>query len=177
MLDIVTGYKKKSVTYLVMALIVGAILVVCLNQSTADEQNITNSKPKAGFLLAGDPNFTAGTNNGFGNQELFFKTMFMVVLVAVLGVAAIYASKKLLPKIANLPGKEIHITETVHLGPRKTVHLLRIGSQWLLIGSTNENITKLADVTDALTDVSAKEMDTVRGIPQMRKSAVGSPGI
>lgn len=160
-----------------MALIIGAILVVCLNQSTADEQKITDSKFKAGFLLEGDPNFTAGANNGFGSQELFFKTMFMVVLVAVLGVAAIYASKKLLPKITNLPGKEIHIAETVHLGPRKTVHLLRIGNQWLLIGSTNENITKLADVTDALTDVSVKEMDTVRGVPQMRKSAFGGPRI
>lgn len=160
-----------------MALIIGAILVVCLDQSTADEQKITDSKSKTGFLLAGDPNFTAGANNGLGNQELFFKTMFMVVVVAVLGVAAIYASKKLLPKITNLPGKEIHIAETVHLGPRKTVHLLRIGSQWLLIGSTNENITKLADVTDALTDLHAKEMDTVRGSPQMQKSAFAGPGI
>ena len=145
-----------------MAILVGAILVVCLDKSTADEQKITDSKLKAGFLLAGDPNFTAGANNGFGSQELFFKTMFMVVFVAILGVAAIYASKKLLPKITNLPGKEIRIAETVHLGPRKTVHLLRIGSQWLLIGSTNENITKLADVTDALTDLHAKEMETVR---------------
>lgn len=177
MLDSVTVYKKKSVTFLVMALLIGTILVVCLDQSKAEEENITNSKSKTGFLLAGDPNFTAGTNNGFGNQELFFKTMLMVVLVAVLGVAAIYASKKLLPKITNLPGKEIHIAETVHLGPRKTVHLLSIGNQWLLIGSTNENITKLADVTDALTDLQTKEMDTVRRVPRMRKSAVGSPGI
>ena len=157
-----TGYKKKRVTFLVMALIVGAILIACLDQSTADEQKITDSKSKTDFLFAGDPNFTAGANNGLGNQELFFKTMLMVVLVAVLGVAAVYASRKLLPKITNLPGKEIHIAETVHLGPRKTVHLLRIGSQWLLIGSTNENITKLADVTDALTDIHTKEMETVR---------------
>ena len=162
MLDSVTGYRKKSVTFLIMALIVGALLIVCLDQSKAEEQKITNSKSKTGFLLSGDPNFTAGANNGLGNQELFFKTMFMVVLVAVLGVAAVYASKKLLPKITNLPGKEIHIEETVHLGPRKTVHLLRIGGQRLLIGSTNENITKLADVTDALTDVHTKEMETVR---------------
>ncbi len=145
-----------------MALIFGAMLAVCLNQSTADEQKTRDSNLKAGFMLAGDPNFTAGANNGLGNKELFFKTMLMVVLVAVLGVAAVYASKKLLPKITNLPGKEIHIAETVHLGPRKTVHLLRIGKQWLLIGSTNENITKLADVTDALTDLHAKEMETVR---------------
>ncbi len=156
-----TGHKKKILAFLVTTLIVGTILIVCLDKSTAGEQKITNSKSKTGFLLAVDPNFAAGANNGLGNQELFFKTMLMVVLVAVLGVAAVYASKKLLPKITNLPGKEIHITETVHLGPRKTVHLLRIGSRWLLIGSTNENITKLADVTDALTDLHAKEMETV----------------
>lgn len=177
MLDNVTGYKKKSLTFLVMVLIVGSILVVCLDKSTADEQKNTDSKLKAGFILAGDPNLTAGANNNLGSKELFFKTMFMVVVVAVLGTAAIYASKKLLPKITNLPGKEIHITETIHLGPRKTLHLLRIGSQWLLIGSTNESITKLADVTDALADVHAKEMDTMRGSPQTRKSAFAGPRI
>ena len=177
MLDNVTGYKKKSAVFLVTALIVGAILMICLNQSTADEQKITDSKSKAGFLFANDPNFSARTDNGFGSRELFLKTMFMVVLVAVLGVAAIYASKKLLPRITNLPGKEIHIAETVHLGPRKTVHLLRIGSQWLLIGSTNENITKLADVTDALTDIPAQKMDTAREVPKMRKSAFGGSRI
>jgi flagellar biogenesis protein FliO len=161
MLYSMTGYKKKIVTFLVTAVMVGTMLVVCLGQLNADGPQSTDSKLKAGFLFAGDPNFPAKADDGFGGRELFFKTMFMVVLVAILGVAAIYVSKKLLPRITNLPGKEIHIAETVHLGPRKTVHLLRIGHQWLLIGSTNENITKLADVTDALADVSAQEKDPI----------------
>jgi flagellar biogenesis protein FliO len=172
-----TGYKKKNAVFLATALIVGTMLMVCLGQLTADKPESTESEFKAAFLLASDPNFTAGANNGFGSRELFFKTMLMVVVVVVLGAAAIYASKKLLPKITNLPGKEIHIAETVHLGPRKTIHLLRIGHRWLLIGSTNENISKLADVTDAITDLSAQDMDTMRGIPQMQKSMVGDPGI
>lgn len=173
MLYTVTGFKKKSAVFLVTALIVGTMLLVCLGQLTPDGSGATEPRFKADFLFAPDPNFSAGAGDGFGSRELFFKTMFMVVVVAVLGVAAIYASKKLLPKITNLPGKEIHIAETVHLGPRKTLHLLRIGRQWLLIGSTNENITKLADVTDALTDLSGEDIDTVRGIPQMQKSVVG----
>ena len=98
-LDKVTGYKKKSALFLITALLIGAIFVVCLEKSTADEKKIMDPKFKAGFLLAGDPNSSAAANNGFGNRELFFKTMSMVVLVSVLGVAAIYASKKLLPKI------------------------------------------------------------------------------
>ena len=73
--------------------------------------------------------------------------MVSVVLVVVLGAVAIYASKRLVGKIANLPGKKIKIVETAHLGPRKAVHLLRIGDRCLLIGSTNDNITKLADLT------------------------------
>ena len=156
-----TGYKKKIVTFLVITVMFGTMLVISLGQLNAEKPQSTGSKFEAGFLFASDPNFPAGTDDGFGGRELFFRTMFMVVLVAVLGVAAIYVSKKLLPRITNLPGKEIQIAETVHLGPRKTLHLLRIGNQWLLIGSTNDNITKLADVTDALADVSVQEKDSI----------------
>jgi flagellar biosynthetic protein FliO len=82
-----------------------------------------------------------------------------VLFVVALGVAAIYVSKKLLPKITNLPGKEIRIVETAHLGPRKAVHLLEIGDRRFLVGSTNESITKLADMTSTLTDLTAQEMN------------------
>ncbi|MBN2270094.1 MAG: flagellar biosynthetic protein FliO [Sedimentisphaerales bacterium] len=93
-----------------------------------------------------DPNLSASTNSA-GTRELFFKMMASVVLVVVLGAVAIYASKRLAGKIANLPGKKIKIVETAHLGPKKAVHLIKIGDLYLLIGSTNDNITKLADVT------------------------------
>jgi len=101
--------------------------------------------------------------DGLGRGELFFKMMFSVVLVLVLGAAAVYMSKKVLPRITNLPGKEIRILETAHLGPRKAVHLLRIGNQRLLIGSTNESITMLADVTEQdepdFVDSSSQQID------------------
>lgn len=93
-----------------------------------------------------DPNL-AGLGNGAGTKELFVKMMVSVVLVVVLGGIAIYGSKRLAGKLANMPGKKIKIVETAHLGPRKAVHLLRIGDRCLLIGSTNDNITKLADLT------------------------------
>jgi len=96
-----------------------------------------------GSLFANDPNFSAKTIESMGRQELFFKMMLSVLLVIVLGATAIYISKKLLPRITNSPGKKIHILETAHIGPRKTVHLLEIDNQRLLIGSTNENISTL----------------------------------
>lgn len=172
-----TEYKKKIMALLVTAVLVAGILVVCSARSATNQTQPEKSKLTAGSLFAGDPNFPKNIGGSSGNQELFFKMMLSVLLVIALGVVAIYISRKVLPRITNLPGREIHITETVHLGPRKAVHLLRIGSQWLLIGSTNENITKLADVTDAMADLSTQEMDTVRGVPQTRKSAFGVPGV
>ena len=169
-----TGYKKKIVAFLIIVGVGSGVLVVCSAQSATDgpksprtkngtQQNRNTAKAfLVRDLFASDPNFSKRSGNSSGNKELFYKMMLSVLLVVALGAAAIYVSKKLLPRITNLPGKEIRIAETVHLGPRKTVHLLKIGSQWLLIGSTSESITKLADVTDALTDLPAKEMDTMR---------------
>jgi len=113
---------------------------------------------KGSSLVGNDPNLWR-TGETFGTGELVSKMVIAVLLVAGFGAAAIYVSRKFLPRIANLPGKEIRILETVHLGARKTVHLVKIGQQRFLIGSTNENITMLANVTDAVceTDLSAEE--------------------
>jgi len=113
---------------------------------------LENSKSQSGSLFENDPNFSTRTGDKLSTRELFFKMMVSVLFLIALGAAAIYVSRRFLPKITNLPGKEIRIAETVHLGPRKAVHLLEIGNRRLLIGSTNENITRLADLTSALTD-------------------------
>lgn len=140
--------KKKIVVFLVALALGSVILVVCSAQSAPAEQ----AKPlfnNSSSPFANDPNFSAAPANSPSTRELFFKMMLSVLLVVVLGAAVIYISKKFLPKIANLPGKEMHIIETARLGPHKAVHLLKIGNQQLLIGSTSQNITKLADITGA----------------------------
>ncbi len=169
MLYRVRAYKKQLVAFLVTAVTVGAVLVVCSAQSATGEPDPEKPKAKSqgskfttGSLFAGDPNFSNKQANSPGNKELFYKMMISVLLVVALGAAAIYTSRKLLPRVTNLPGKEIRVVETIHIGPRKTLHLLKIGNQCLLLGSTGENITKLADVTDALADLPTQEIDTVR---------------
>jgi len=157
----VAKYKKKIVAFLVIVALGGA-LVVCSSQSADGRLESENSKFKSGSLFANDSNFPVGPADSPSSTELFFKMMLSVLLVVVLGVAAIYISKKFGARITNLSGKDIRILETVHLGPRKTVHLLKIGNRRLLIGSTAESITKLADVTGALSemDLSAQEIDS-----------------
>lgn len=145
-------FKKLIVVFLLATALPGSATFVCSAQSGTDE----NTKPlfnDSGSLYGNEPNFTGGLGNNVGTGDLFFRMILMVLLVVVLGAAAIYLSKKLLPRFTQLSGKRIRVVETVHLGPRKTVYLLKIGSQQLLIGSTNENITKLADITDESSEV------------------------
>ncbi|MCP4613797.1 MAG: FliO/MopB family protein [Planctomycetes bacterium] len=118
-----------------------------------------NSQSKSKSLFENDPDFLTNKNNGVGTRELFFKFMVSVLFLVALGAGGIYVSKRFLPKITSLSGKEIRIAETVHLGPRKAVHLLEIGERRFLIGSTNENITRLADLTSTLTELSVREID------------------
>ncbi len=155
----VVRYKKKIVVFLITVALGSSALLVCSARSATDGTELKNSKSKAGSLFANDPNFSGRPDGSTGNQELFFKMMVSVLFVVAMGAAAIYVSKKFLPKITNLSGKEIHIAETVHLGPHKAVHLLEIGNRRLLIGSTNENITRLADLTSAFADLSTQEID------------------
>ena len=168
MLLAVVEFKKKNIVLLITVALVAGVLVICSAQSTSGETESEKSQPDPNrpqtvtestnsTLFTNDPNFFSGSDFNSGGAGFSIRAVIAVLFVLVLFMAAIYVSKKLLPKITNLPGKEIRIAETIHLGPRKAVHLLEIGNRRLLIGSTNENITKLADLTGEIMDLSASE--------------------
>jgi flagellar biosynthetic protein FliO len=150
----VVAHRKKVVAFVMAAVVVSSALAVRPVQSPAAEPNKTPTHP---YLLSEDD-----PSGDFNTWELFLKMMAAVLVVVALGIAAIYVSKKYLPKITNLHGRRIHVVETVSLGPRKALHLVQIGHQQLLIGSTSEGITALADVTDALTRLSSEEAEDNR---------------
>jgi len=164
----VVELKKKNIVLLITVALVAGVLVICSAQSATDGTEPEKSQPDPNRpqtdtestnspLFANDPNFFSGSDFNPGGEGFFIRAVLAVLFVIALFIAAIYVSKKLLPKITNLPGKEIRIVETVHIGPRKAVHLLEIGNRRLLIGSTNENINKLADLTGEIMDLSASE--------------------
>ncbi len=158
-------FRKKIVVFLITVTLGSGVLLVCSARSATDaEQHASNRRgtesenskskgslltgeSKSGSLFENEPNFSARKSDRLSSRELFFKMMVSVLFLVALSAAGIYVSKRFLPKITNLPGKEIRIAETVHLGPRKAVHLLEVGERRFLIGSTNENITRLADLT------------------------------
>jgi len=136
------------------------------NRTKAPSQAAENSEPakrKHGFdgnsLFAENSELLKQSDNSLNTGELFYKMMILVVIVVALGAAAIYVSKKFGTRLTRFTGKEIQIIERTNLGPRKMVHLVKVGKQRLLIGSTNERITMLADVTDALTESQLPSQD------------------
>ena len=148
--------KKIIVLVAAVALLGGALM---MRPSRLDTAKTDKPLSANSHSLFSDPNFAIKPQETLDTGRMFFKMMLAVGLIIAMGIGVIYFSRKLLPKIANLPGKKIQVIETVHLGPRKAVHLLRVGSRHILIGSTAESISKLADINDGLseTDLLHKE--------------------
>jgi flagellar biosynthetic protein FliO len=73
-----------------------------------------------------------------------------ILVIIVLGVAAVYVAKKVMPKVSAAMGKELRVVESINLGPRKQVYVVKVGTKKLLIGAASESVTFLADVTEAM---------------------------
>jgi flagellar biosynthetic protein FliO len=142
------GYKKKILAFLGVFALGGGLLAVRGNRPTTAEPAIQNPTPEAGSIFAEGP----GLGRAINDPGTVSRTVISICIVVALGVATIYVSKKFGARITNRPGREIHVLETAHLGPRKMIHLVRIGSQKLLVGSTSENITMLTEVTASSQD-------------------------
>ena len=164
----VVEFKKKIIVFSMMVALGACVLVICSaqpasNGTESEQSQQQSSRPQADTvskdnpLFANDPDFFKESDFSADGAGFSIRAVLAVLFVLALFIAAIYVSKKLLPKISNLPGTEIRIVETVHLGPRKAVHLLEIGNRRFLIGSTNENVTKLADLGSDMPDLSAHE--------------------
>jgi flagellar biosynthetic protein FliO len=102
--------------------------------------------------------FSLGYEGSSNSKNLYAKLLFSVVLVAALGIAAIYVSRKVLPRFGHLSGRRIKVVETVYLGQRRGLHLVDVAGRRLLLGSTNESVRTLADVTDGQSTNFAKEL-------------------
>lgn len=79
------------------------------------------------------------------------RLMTAISIVMVLGICAYWFTRKFVPKLTKVQGKNVSVIETISLGSNRNLYLLEIGSgRKLLIGGTNENINLLADVTGSL---------------------------
>lgn len=145
---------KKRILFLCVALLIGGGWISMAAQSQ-DQKAQPAAEPNRSFLT--DPNFAEAQDISLGNKGLFTRMMFCILLVAAMGYGVMYFSKRVLPKVTHSAGREIRVRETTYLGPRKALHIVEVGGRKLLIGSTSEHISTLADVTDVWLEASKQE--------------------
>ncbi len=97
------------------------------------------------------------TGAGYDINKQLLKMMVAIAIVIAMGAAAVYFSKKILPKLNKKSGKKIKIIETVALGQKHTLHLIEVGEYEMLIGCSNENITKITDIVRPVTEIDMTE--------------------
>jgi flagellar biogenesis protein FliO len=104
-------------------------------------------------MLAAQAEGSAGLENVGLNTLDTSDTLKMLVkstlMIIVLGVVAVYVARRVMPKVGAAMGKELKVVESINLGPRKQVYVLKVGTKRLLVGAASESITYLADVTEA----------------------------
>lgn len=120
----------------------------------AEAESTADTNETSGLLLNKD----IGDINTPNPTELYFRMIVACVMVCVLAVVAIAVSRKVLPKLTNLQGKQIKVVETVHLGSRKAVHLIEVDNKRILIGSSSEHITKISDLTKSFSEQLEQEI-------------------
>jgi flagellar protein FliO/FliZ len=82
---------------------------------------------------------------------ILWQTLSSVLVILVLGAVGMVAVKRFLPRLGRPfgGGRTVRVLETVPLGPRRSVHLLQVGGRKILVGDSQNNISMLADITDA----------------------------
>jgi len=167
--------QKKRIGLLCLLIVVGGGWVALASRYSGDRGPAGAQATSMETSFLSDPNLASAESVGLGSRELFLKMMLSVGLVLGLGAAALYLSKRVLPKVTNAPGKEIRVVETTYLGPRKALHLVEVANQRLLIASTNDRITTLAHLSDAWLDEDVKYQESdARGIPSPRQQSSDS---
>lgn len=140
-------YKKNHITLTI-------ILCIVLLGTVLTQNCFSNTPTEPNALQFADSwfntDFKPATEEHI-QQDLMKRFVYVILFVILLGFAAYYLTKKLLPKLTITQGKNITVIENIHLGPHKLLHIVQIGdSRRLLIGSTNENLNFLADITEDL---------------------------
>lgn len=131
--------------FLLAASILGQIVLgPCLGQSkaAANPNSITNPLPA----------WTPDTNKSVDNLggKLASRFILMIVFIAVAGIAVWWFLKKMNTPWLGSKGGQLELLETIHLGSRKAVHVIRAGTKQVLIGSSNDGVRFLCDLTGKL---------------------------
>lgn len=69
-----------------------------------------------------------------------------IIIVILIGIAIVI--RQMQSKMSVIPNKRIIVIETVHLSSHRTIHLLKIENEKILVGATDQNISLLLRIPE-----------------------------
>lgn len=70
----------------------------------------------------------------------------IVLLVAAVGALAYFTTKLIGRGKIGSSGRNLQVIETIGVGPQSFIQILRVGTQYVLVGVTRGQITKLSEL-------------------------------
>jgi flagellar biogenesis protein FliO len=136
---------------LLAASIAGQILLrPCLGESNTTQGPAATTDT----LKTWTPNTDKSVDNLGG--KLTTRFILMLGFIAAAGFAVWWFLKKMNNPWLGSKHGQLELLETIHLGPRKAVHVIRAGKKQVLLGSGNEGVRFLCDLTGNLEIPSAE---------------------
>jgi len=130
------------------------LLRPCLGDETKNEKpNISSEQPKTSAIMDTSELLREeddDSNSGDLQDQLYKQLIKMIAFVGIIGAGVWFYCKKMPGRWNLAKGKNIVVTETVNLGPRKLLHVVQVGAKQYLLSSTPDSIRLLADVTESL---------------------------
>jgi len=143
--------RRRIVTVsIVLAVALAGLFMVNTGQVSADR----NIDP--GALQAAGP--SAEPSPATSAQGSFTGAMIKMVSALAVVVICVYVGLYLLKRLTgrrNGPGLKndaLEVLQTTHLGPRKTISLIKIGSRSVVVGVTEQQISTITELDQAETE-------------------------
>ncbi len=125
------------------------------------------SRPAAGAESAPPPQFDdaiPADQWGDDRQPIVYQMLVAAAIVVVLGVLTYVVIKKFVPGLRRPPEGGISIIASTYLGPKKTAHVLRVGSRKILVACWRDGVAPLGDVTDAFQAEATEQAASFRQV-------------
>ena len=106
------------------------------------------------------------TSNWSSTLQMLGQFFFLIAVFAIIVFLSVY-SLKFASKFKNFSGggNNVKLIETRPLGSGNFVHLIKVGSKYILAGSSKDNVTFLTDVDkDAIMDSFSETTKSPKGV-------------
>lgn len=142
--------KRRSQLTVIIIIIVALIGVLAIRTDKATAVKVTGSASETTTLQD-----QAGTTTD-NEKENFYSSaapsLFKLISALVIVIASIYAGVYLLKRMmgrkytGNRQNNLLEVLETAYIGPKKTVSLVRVADRAVLVGTSENHISPLAEL-------------------------------